>query len=330
MKKVWIKVDPWSKEKVLAALEGGADGVLLPQGGASRVRDLGIIPIISPDGDLRWGKEVVPLSVADQEDVEKASEMPPHISLVVEAKEWKVIAWENLVAKRSRIYALVKGYEEAMTALGALEKGVEGVVIDTGDMVEAKRIMSLARNEVERLVLEKGTVTRIMPLGLGDRVCVDTTTKMGKGEGMLVGNASSGLFLIHSESLPNPYVEPRPFRINAGAIHSYIRGPEGQTRYLSELRGGDELLVVNSEGATQRSHVGRVKIERRPLILVEAEIGEWKGSCILQNAETVRLVGPSGNALSLVNLKKGDRVILLRESGGRHLGQLVEERIEES
>ena len=329
MKKVWIKVDPWSKEKVLAALEGGADAVLLPEGGASRVRELGIIPTIAPDGDRLWGKEVIPWKVRRQKDVEKASAMPPHISLVVEAKEWKVIAWENLVAKRSGIYALVKGYEEAMAALGALEKGVEGVVIETEDMAEATRIMRLARKEVERLVLEKVTVSRIMPLGLGDRVCVDTTTKMGKGEGMLVGNGSSGLFLIHSESLPNPYVEPRPFRVNAGAIHSYIRGPGGQTRYLSELRGGDELLVVNSEGATQITHVGRVKIERRPLILVEAERGARKSSCILQNAETVRLVGPSGDALSLVNLKKGDAVLLLRETGGRHLGQLVEERIEE-
>jgi 3-dehydroquinate synthase II len=88
--------------------------------------------------------------------------------------------------------------------------------------------------------------------------------------------------------------------------------------------------VVNAEGATQITHVGRVKIERRPLILVDAQKGESKSSCVLQNAETVRLVGPSGDALSLVHLKKGDAVLLLKEAGGRHLGQRVEERIEES
>ncbi|MCP4669059.1 MAG: 3-dehydroquinate synthase II, partial [Deltaproteobacteria bacterium] len=314
MKKVWIKVEPWSKEKVLAALEGGADAVLLPGGGASRVRELGIIPVISPDSDRQWGREVVPFQVKGQEDVNKAGEMPPHIKLVVEAEEWKVIAWENLVAKRSGIYALVKGYEEARAALGALERGVEGIVIDTDDVEEAKKIMGLVKKDAEKLILEKAIITKINPLGLGDRVCIDTTTKMEKGEGMLVGNGSSGLFLIHSESLSNPYVEPRPFRVNAGAIHSYIRIPGSKTRYLSELRSGDELLVVKAGGDTLITHVGRVKIERRPLVLVEAEAQGEKSACILQNAETVRLVAPSGEALSLVDLKRGDPVLLLKEA----------------
>ncbi|MCP4686644.1 MAG: 3-dehydroquinate synthase II, partial [Desulfobacterales bacterium] len=120
------------------------------------------------------------------------------------------------------------------------------------------------------------------------------------------------------------------FRVNAGAIHSYIRIPGNKTRYLSELRSGDELLVVKAGGGTLITHVGRVKIERRPLVLVEAEAQGEKSACILQNAETVRLVAPSGEALSLVDLKRGDPVLLLKEAGGRHLGQVVEERIEES
>ncbi|MCP4668754.1 MAG: 3-dehydroquinate synthase II, partial [Deltaproteobacteria bacterium] len=166
MKEVWIKVEPWSKERVLAALEGGADAVLLPGGGASRVRELGIIPVISSDSDRRWGRDVVPFQVKGQEDVDKAGETPPHIDLVVEAEEWKVIAWENLVAKRSGIYALVKGYEEAGAALGALEKGVDGIVIDTDDVEEAKRIMGLVKKEAEKLILDKATITQISPLGL--------------------------------------------------------------------------------------------------------------------------------------------------------------------
>ena len=60
---------------------------------------------------------------------------------------------------------------------------------------------------------------------MGDRVCVDTCSNLGLGEGMLVGNAANALFLVHAESLENPYVAPRPFRVNAGPVHAYIRVP---------------------------------------------------------------------------------------------------------
>ncbi|RLB06120.1 MAG: 3-dehydroquinate synthase II [Deltaproteobacteria bacterium] len=330
MKKVWVKVDPWDKGLVLTALEGGADGLLLPRGGASQVKRLGRITTIAPDGDIIWGKEAVSWQVKEQEDIEKATEVPSEVILVIDPGRWKVVPWENLVAKRSRIYALVRRYEEVKAALGALEKGVEGVVVDTHDSVEVKKIINLVKREEEVLHLEAAEVLGIKPLGLGDRVCIDTCTKMKKGEGMLVGSSSAGFFLIHAENIPNPYVEPRPFRVNAGAIHSYIRVPDGKTRYLSELRWGQELLIVNVQGRTQISYVGRVKIERRPLMLVEAKIKESKIACILQNAETVRLMTPSGEPISLIDLKEGDEVLVLSEEmEGRHLGHLVQERIEE-
>ena len=61
MKRVWVKVDPWDKEKVLASLEKGADGLLLPKGDSSQAKKLGMITTIAPDGDLVWGKEVISL-----------------------------------------------------------------------------------------------------------------------------------------------------------------------------------------------------------------------------------------------------------------------------
>jgi 3-dehydroquinate synthase II len=329
MKQVWVKTDPGDKETVLAALEGGADALLLPEGGSSRVKRLGMITTIAPDGDLVWGKDVVSCRVNGQEDVERAAAMPPQVIVVVETEGWKVIPWENLVAQRSRVYALVKGYDEAETALGVLERGVEGVVIETHDLTELKRVIDLAKREGEQLPLEGAEISGITPLGLGDRVCIDTCTKMVAGEGMLVGSGSAGLFLIHGESLSNPYVEPRPFRVNAGAVHSYIRGPGGTTRYLSEVRWGEALLIVNAQGETQVTYVGRVKTERRPLVLVEAEAEGERFSCIVQNAETVCLVTPSGEPMSVIDVKQGNKILILREAGGRHLGRLVEERIEE-
>ncbi|MBW1724276.1 MAG: 3-dehydroquinate synthase II, partial [Deltaproteobacteria bacterium] len=163
----------------------------------------------------------------------------------------------------------------------------------------------------------------------GDRVCVDTCTSMGMGQGMLVGNSSSALFLIHSESISNPYVSPRPFRVNAGPVHSYTRIPGGKTRYLSELSAGDQVLVVDFKGNTSTGIVGRLKIEKRPLMLIKAVFDGKEIATIVQNAETIRLTDPEGKALSVVSLVPGDKVLVAMEEGGRHFGIKIEESITE-
>jgi 3-dehydroquinate synthase II len=162
---------------------------------------------------------------------------------------------------------------------------------------------------------------------MGDRVCVDTCTMLGEGQGMLVGDTSSAFLLVHAETLENPYVEPRPFRVNAGAVHAYALMPDGKTAYLSELAGGDEVLVADPCGGTTVATVGRVKIERRPLLRIRAECGDQDASLILQNAETIRLVDETGRAVSVVDLVVGDRVLGVAEEGGRHFGFSVKERI---
>jgi 3-dehydroquinate synthase II len=146
---------------------------------------------------------------------------------------------------------------------------------------------------------------------------------------MLVGNSGQAMFLVHSESLETPYVAPRPFRVNAGAVHAYVLLPDGGTKYLGELKAGDEVLVVRHDGETSVAYVGRNKIERRPLMLVEAEADGRSISLILQNAETIRLTGPNGDAVSVATLKPGDKVLAHLETGGRHFGQAIEETITE-
>ena len=145
----------------------------------------------------------------------------------------------------------------------------------------------------------------------------------------MVGNAGSAFFLIHSESVENPYVETRPFRVNAGPVHAYTLLPGGKTKYLSELKSGDEVLIVNHRGKTQVAIVGRAKVERRPLMLVEGKVGKEKISLILQNAETIRLVSPEGKPISVVALKKGSEVLSCLEEPGRHFGMKIEETIVE-
>jgi 3-dehydroquinate synthase II len=164
---------------------------------------------------------------------------------------------------------------------------------------------------------------------MGDRVCVDTCSSMGLGEGMLIGNSSQALFLVHSESVENPFVNTRPFRVNAGPVHAYIRFSNGETQYLSEVKSGDQVLVVNFEGTSYPAVVGRAKVERRPLVLIEAEEKGQPFSVILQNAETIRLTTPAGEGISLVDLKEGDEVLVYREKAGRHFGVKIDETIRE-
>jgi 3-dehydroquinate synthase II len=251
--------------------------------------------------------------------------------LIVIATDWKVIPLENLIANLQKldveIIAGVQSREEARLALETLEHGSDGVLLDTNDSSEIKETLKVRdKLGTERVSLRPAKVTRVRPVGMGDRVCVDTCSLMVRGEGMLVGSQSSGLFLVHSESEESPYVAARPFRVNAGAVHAYIRVGD-KTRYLSELGAGDEVLVVNAQGETRPAVVGRVKIERRPLMLVEAEVDGVLIKTLLQNAETIKLVGKDGNPISVAELKEGDEVLVYFEEAARHFGVKVEETI---
>jgi len=74
--------------------------------------------------------------------------------------------------------------------------------------------------DLKKLELKKALIKRLEPVGLGDRVCIDTCSTMAPGEGMLVGNSSQALFLVHAESMENPFVNPRAFRVKAGPVHA--------------------------------------------------------------------------------------------------------------
>ena len=151
----------------------------------------------------------------------------------------------------------------------------------------------------------------------------------GGSQGMLVGNSSSGMFLVRAENIETPYCDPRPFRVNAGGVHAYVRTPEGKTKYLADLRTGDRVLIVDAEGKTEVAFVGRSKIEKRPMMLVEAEHEGHKLSLILQNAETIRLTSPDGSPISVARLDEGDEVLACIEESGRHFGVKIEESIVE-
>ncbi len=330
MRKIWVKADPWDKKIVTTALEGGADGIMVPEGFSEKVKELGRIETISEDGDLKLGEDVVFFKITSGEDEEEIVRLSQSRQVILQCTDWTIIPLENLIAKgAANIIAQVQNLEEAETAFGILEKGVSHILFHSTDPMEVKKALSLLRSNDEKTSLDVAEIVEIRAVGMGDRVCVDTCTSMAQGEGMLVGNSSSALFLVHSESVSNPYVSPRPFRVNAGPVHAYTRVPGGKTRYLSELSAGDPVLVIDFKGNTTLGTVGRIKVEKRPLMLISAAYGDKKITTILQNAETIRLTSPEGKPVSVVSLKPGDKVLVACEEGGRHFGHKIEETITE-
>lgn len=263
-------------------------------------------------------------------------------NIIVNLLDWQVIPAENIIATfqgtNRTVLAVSKTPSEAQIFLEALEQGLGGVVLKVEDV---KAILDLKeyfdkRNEVSStLNLTKATVTNVEMSGMGDRVCVDLCSIMRPGEGLLVGSFARGLFLVHSECLESNYISSRPFRVNAGPVHAYVAAPGGKTSYLSELRAGKEVIVVDQSGIQRTAVVGRVKIETRPLVLVEAKKdgGNQTYSILLQNAETVALVSPHGGsgkqdlAIPVTSLKVGDEILLREQGGARHTGIEIEEFI---
>jgi 3-dehydroquinate synthase II len=323
------------KRVVLAALENGFDTVVLDKKDQALAK-LGRFRSIILDGSdffedgQKIGRLVEIKKKTDEVAAKKAAERTQNI--VISAKDWKVIPLENLIVHfqgtGSKLLMLARTAEEAKLFFETMEKGADGVLFVPSKLEELGKLRKMLEEGAPKLDLQEGRITVLRQLGLGDRVCIDTCSMLSVGEGMLIGNQSSCMFLIHSESLESEYAASRPFRVNAGPVHAYILMPDGTTRYLSELQGGDEALVVGADGHTRKVVVGRTKVERRPLLLIEADVDGERFSTIVQNAETIRVYS-KGKVVSVSRLKLGDAITLKIERAGRHFGMRVEETIRE-
>jgi len=328
MKRLWVSAVPYNKEVVISALESGAEAVVLPDGESDKVRQFGKIKTVEKTGDIRPGVDVEFIDIAGKADEDKAAVIPESKIVVLRMLDWTIIPIENLLARRAKnIMVQVETSEQARLMVEILEKGVDGVVLKTTDINEIKKTAEIIHGISEKIALVTATITSTKQLGMGDRACLDTCTQMIVGEGILVGNTAAGFFLVHSESIDNPYVASRPFRVNAGAVHAYTLTPGGKTKYLADLKAGDEVLLVDIRGKSQTAYLGRNKIEKRPMMLIEAEAEGEPISLVMQNAETIRLVNSKGNAVSVTTLKPGDKVLGHIEKAGRHFGMQVDETL---
>ena len=356
MKFAWIRPNgTWKdrKDSITAALEAGFDEIV-DFDNAETIKELGNVKIISDKKDaditligldkkisiedvnrekLKDKKVAAYVEINNKEDEKLVSKLGTVADyIILKGKNWKVIPLENIIAslqnRNSKIMVDVANYEEAKLALETMEHGSDGVLLSSNDGNEIRKLGDLIEKTAQETYdLKSATVTKIESVGIGDRVCVDTCTMMNVGEGILVGSFASGLFLIHSESLENEYVASRPFRVNAGPVHAYVITPGNKTRYLSELEAGDEVLTVNADGIASTAIVGRSKIEKRPLLMIEAEYEGMKIRTLVQNAETIRLVTDKKEPISVSKLKVGDKVLAYFSKGARHFGMAIEEQI---
>ncbi|MBX0310455.1 MAG: 3-dehydroquinate synthase II [Sulfurihydrogenibium sp.] len=316
------------KAVITTAIESGVDFILIKEEQANEIKKLGRVKLIIQDKEGNLSDDFVIVKIENKADEEKAANLAKSgKKVIVETTDWTIIPLENLIAQSPNIYSIVKNSEEAKTSVGILEKGVKGVVLRTTDINEVKKVAKVIKEDTEKLNFIKAKVTAIKPIGMGDRVAVDTTSLLKRGEGMLVGNSSAGMILVHGETEESEYVASRPFRVNAGAVHMYTRVPNGKTAYLSELSVGKEVMIYDFNGNGRVVYVGRAKVERRPMLLIEAEYEGKKLSAVLQNAETIRVVKPDGTPISVVDLKVGDEIVGYIEEAGRHFGMKVEETI---
>ncbi len=288
---------------------------------------------------------------------------------------WQMIPAENIIAAaQSTGTKLAFSVQKAADVPGlakALELGVDALCISTESGEEDPGLWKAAF-QARKERIEEATKTSSpdtaeskpkpeIVLGscwrrdtngtvLADRICVDLVQKLLPEEGCWVGSSAKVMALVLSEAASSQFVPTRPFRVNAGPVHSYILLGDGiTTKYLCELQPSDQVMVYNTLTKSSKSvAVGRLKEEIRPCVLVELETESIentaktlgpRGQVFLQQAETVRLAKPAGEFTRVTDLEAqsgGDGADTNRESillrimkTGTHVGKVYTGKVEE-
>ena len=284
----------------------------------------------------------VHVEISDAEGQDAAKSMIGLVSwLVLTTGDWQMIPLENIVASAqgsgTNLVARIDSSDTIRGAAFALETGVDGLLLPANDaeiwadaqMIATERLA--IRSDGDEIAIEEES--EIVPVeviavedgGFGDRVCIDLTSILEVGEGLLIGSSANALALVHGETLASEFVPPRPFRVNAGAVHAYVMMSDGTTRYLNELAAGDSVAVCNPGGIVRSAIIGRMKIESRPFLLIRFSHSEsgTTGQTFLQQAETVRFISPLGEMPPVTSITVGDLLLARIGASARHIGQTV-------
>ncbi|MHA1794740.1 MAG: 3-dehydroquinate synthase II [Promethearchaeota archaeon] len=287
------------------------------------------------------------LSTQQMEKIQEA--LKNHVfAVILQPNDWKVIPIENLIAlfqqasepKPLLIVNISSQLQDYKLVTNILEQGADGVLFSPKTHDDLEKICELQHNRFQ-LPLITGKISKIKLIPTGDRVCVDTSSLLQPGEGLLVGNTAKGFALVEAEVNKSEFVEPRPFRINAGDVSEYLlipkKGENGEmdlsTKYLVEFKAGDQIWVFNTKGFCRSVAVSRVKIENRPLLLFEISVKlsdtkeEITFPVTFQYAETVRLFNSKGNSIPVSELAINDEVLVCIGPSATHFGMPIREKI---
>tara|TARA_B000000557_G_scaffold33925_1_gene24739 strand:- start:2703 stop:3650 length:948 start_codon:yes stop_codon:yes gene_type:complete len=302
-------------------------------------------PTQDPDGVRVWdgsSPDVAMVEITDARGQKEAISLIGSVPwILIRCEDWKMIPLENLVASSrgsgTKLAIAVSKRVELQGVAFALQHGVDAVALPPEnkfpDIWSAAR--SIVRDNGDRNSgvglpsLSHARITSVTEGGIGERACVDLTERLLEGEGIVAGSTSSCLSLIHGETIPSQYVPTRPFRINAGAIHSYVIMGDGTTKYISELESGDRVSVFSVDGSIREATIGRLKIERRPLLKISFESGEFTGNVMVQQAETVRLISSDSKPISATDISQDDEIIVVIDNSMRHIGSAVSGEVRE-
>jgi 3-dehydroquinate synthase II/3-amino-4-hydroxybenzoic acid synthase len=289
--------------------------------------------LIGAIASKRWRSGVF-IEVTNAETMKRAVELTAVGTVVVSFKDSTNIPLELVIAeaqqRQARVVKVVTSNQDAIVASGVLERGPAAVMLAVTDLQQVSELAQamLARDCVQ-LDLHEAEVLRTRSVGMGTRACVDTVSTFGADEGMLVGSTSGGGILVCAEVHFLPYMNLRPFRVNAGAIHMYAWGPGGRTPYLSDLGAGEPVLAVNTSGRARPVTVGRIKAEVRPLRLIECRAQDRTLNVFLQDDWHVRVFDAAGEVRNSTDIGVGDRLLCTLDRMGRHVGIPVTETIDE-
>jgi len=276
-----------------------------------------------------FSDDVSEVQIDDPSDQEEALSLIGLVPwILVRCSDWTMVPLENLVtASRgtsTRIAAAIDEEVELNGAAFAMGGGVDAILVPIQMVDKAIRVLggSWEREEPPetRVTIVEARILSIDGAGVGERVCVDLTRRINDGQGIATGSLSGNLCLLHGETIQSEYVPTRPFRVNAGAIHSYVLMADGKTKYLSELISGDEVAVLSSSGEQEKATIGRLKVETRPLLMIRFEVSGSEGQIVVQQAETVRLITPNGGVISVTQVREGDKISVITDSRARHIG----------
>ncbi len=125
--------------------------------------------------------------------------------LLLEFKDPTNIPLELVLAKtqatNTRVFKKVRFAQDGEVSLMTMEKGSDGILLVTASLADIVALNGAYRKyNIVSLDLRPAIVKRIEHAGMGDRVCIDTTSELFKDEGMILGSTSSGGLMVCSET----------------------------------------------------------------------------------------------------------------------------------